>query len=640
MNTMYRLALLDMPFSDLALPSIALTQLKAVAEQRFSRQITVEIIYLNQEFAKYLGLQFYNHLTDSFESLNTGLGDWFFRQVAFPELPDNSEKYFRRYFPADNPATRKLKNWIMQKRPGLDRMMDQMIMAHQLDSAHIVGFTSMFMQNAACFAMARKLKALTPELITVIGGANCEYPMGRVIAENVPDIDFVFSGPALKSFVNFLEQYVNGNLAQVASIRGVFSKLRAPKAQGPETIGEDLDIDTVIELNYDPFLQTLDSNFPNGEVKPALPFETSRGCWWGERAHCTFCGLNGVSMGYRAMGPERAIALFNSLFRYSGRVSRLSAVDNILPKTYLKEVLPHLETPADMTIFYEVKADLSEEDVATLARARVNRIQPGIESLATSTLKLMKKGTTVFQNLTLLKRCALYDVQPVWNLLVGFPGESEAIYSRYMEILPLLFHLPPPTGVYPVRFDRFSPYHDQAASYGLDLHPLDFYSLIYPFEEADFYDFAYYFADKNIQADYFTAVARWLGKLRTKVNEWQGLRNRADGGNLPRLYFKANSTTICDSRSAPAAEYNIGRTGKLVLEHLSKPTRMDELLKVFVTMHGMDVSKELELLQRRGLIFQEGDRFFSLLLEDEYGSRRTQAINQQAVQGQACSLPA
>ncbi len=136
-----------------------------------------------------------------------------------------------------------------------------------------------------------------------------------------------------------------------------------------------------------------------------------------------------------------------------------------------------------MEIFYEVKADLNEEEIAVLAKSGVTQIQPGIEALATSTLKLMKKGTTVFQNLKLLKLCSLYGVQPHWNLLLGFPGESEETYRKYVEMLPLLTHLHPPSGAYPVRFDRFSPYYYQAESYGLDLRPLDFYALIYPFKE-------------------------------------------------------------------------------------------------------------------------------------------------------------
>lgn len=90
----------------------------------------------------------------------------------------------------------------------------------------------------------------------------------------------------------------------------------------------------------------------------------------------------------------------------------------------------------------------------------------------------MKKGTTVFQNLNLLRWCFTYEISPIWNLLVGFPGEGEEIYRRYLEILPLLFHLPPPSGVYPVRFDRFSPYHNHPEAYARSLqHGFLFFSL-------------------------------------------------------------------------------------------------------------------------------------------------------------------
>src|SRR5262249_26047202 len=147
---------------------------------------------------------------------------------------------------------------------------------------------------------------------------------------------------------------------------------------------------------------------------------------------------------------------------------------------YLKDVLPLLETPSNMDIFYEVKADLSEDDFVVLQKSRVKLIQPGIESLATSTLKLIKKGTTSFQNINFLKMSVLYGIKPTWNLLIGFPGEGAEVYQRYLEVIPLLVHLEPPSGVYPVRFDRFSPYYNQARSYGLDLHPMEFYSFIYP----------------------------------------------------------------------------------------------------------------------------------------------------------------
>jgi ribosomal peptide maturation radical SAM protein 1 len=619
---MFRICLVNMPFSNLALPSIALTQIKSVVDAKFKDKVAVDIQYLSHDVAKFLNVDFYGFLATSMESLNTGLGDWLFRQAAFPELPDNTEKYFERYFPTRTTETELLKKLIRQKRPGLDALLDELIERYDLASAQVVGFTSMFMQNTANFALARKLKKLNPALLTVMGGANCEFPMGGVIAERCKEIDFVFSGPALRSFPDFIGYCLNGEISKASSIRGVFAAGTRPNQTGPATIGDELDISTPVDLNYASFMRRLEEYFPNREVKPVLTLETSRGCWWGERAHCTFCGLNGVSMGYRSAKPELAIELFNSLFQYSGKVTRLMAVDNILPKSYFQEVLPFLNTPSDMEIFYEVKADLSEQDMAALAKAGVKQIQPGIEALATPTLKLMKKGTTVFQNLKLLKLCALYSIQPHWNLLLGFPGEGEASYRIYVESIPRLLHLHPPSGAYPVRFDRFSPYHDQAEKYGLDLLPLDFYSLIYPFEKADLEQFAYYFADQNLRAEYFITMAKWIGKVRASVAQWQ---KRWNESRLPppRLHFKGNSQIIYDSRSGSIIEHHVGEIGLAILKHLTKPTRTEELFRVFP--EGM-VAEQIAKLQEYGLLFQEDDRLFSLVLEDEHGSRTSCSV--------------
>lgn len=615
---MYRVCLINMPFSDLGMPSIALSQLKSVVESRFKGKVSVEVIYLNYDIAKYLGLDLHQYLANSAESLNTGLGDWFFRQAAFPELPDNTEEYLMRYFPAKTAKSQKLKDWIAQKRQGLPALIDRLVSKYQLDQAQIVGLTSMFMQNVPSFSLIRKVKERNPNAITVMGGANCEFPMGAVIAKRFRWVDFVFSGPALKSFPDFLQCCLEGDTEKRSTIRGIFSKESCSES-GPATVGEELSIDTYLDVDYEPFVSMFEANFSSEEVKPSLPFETSRGCWWGERAHCTFCGLNSASMGYRAMSPELALKQFNYLFSFSGRIARLSGVDNILPKNYVSQVLPFLDTPPDMYIFYEVKADLSEQQMAALTKAGVTHIQPGIESLATSTLKLMKKGITSFQNLKLLGLCALYNTNPSWNLLIGFPGEDEQVYRRYTEFLPLLFHLPPPTGVYPVRFDRFSPYYDQASTYGLDLHPLDFYFLVYPFEEADLEKLAYYFTDRNIQADYFMKVAKWIGRIRARVSQW--LERWSDKVLPPRLYLKEGSSVIYDSRSGSAIEYRLEESARAVLSHLSIPTRMEELLKVFPLSKGFDISKEIAFLMEKGLIFQEGDRFFNLVLEGDHGSK-------------------
>ena len=614
---MFKICLINMPFAVLHLPSIALTQIRSIMQREFGDRVSVDTMYLNHDFADFLGVANYYVVTGSQESQNTGFGDWFFREAAFPELLPNTEEYFRRYFP-QREMREELKNSpLVAKRPEVGPFLDELIDRYRLDQADLVGFTSMFSQNLACFALARKIKERNPEVVTVIGGANCEWPMGQEIAWHVKQIDYVFSGGALKSFPAFVKHYLNNELEQCRNIKGVFCK-DSPALSPPfPVIGEELPIDADLELDYSSYLEVMEKSFPEGDIKPTLLFETSRGCWWGERAHCTFCGLNGSTMNYRAMRADKAINLIESLFKYSAKAPRLAAVDNILPKSYPKEVFPALTPPPDVSMFYEVKADLSEEDMQALARARVTRVQPGIEALATSTLKLMRKGTNAFQNLTLLKHCLTYQIFPSWNLLVGFPGEEEEVFQKYLGDIPLLTHLPPPADAVPVRFDRYSPYFVKAEHYGLDLTPLDYYSLTYPFKEETLANLAYYFDDRNISPPYRVKMSKYIDRLREKVAYW---RSRWEGERTaphPRLYFKPDSTVIYDSRGPEEIEHQVGQIGKQLLEYLAEPKRLHELPKAVSEIPGFNMERKIGLLQRQGLIFQEGDRLMSLVMPKE-----------------------
>jgi ribosomal peptide maturation radical SAM protein 1 len=611
---MYKIALINMPFADLAMPSIALTQLRAVVEQRFKDQVSIDIYYLNHDFARYLGLELYDRITHSADSQNAGLGDWFFRQTAFPELANNAGVYLSRYFPFHTEEMNKLKSGLLEKRRGLDQFLDSLIAAYRFDQVQLVGFTSMFQQSAAAFSMARRLKECESKPIVVMGGANCESPMGQVIVKEVTPVDYVFSGPGLKSFPDFVQHCLNGEPGRASAIKGVFTKRNYIFQSGADAIGEELSIDVPVELDYRQFLYNLTQNFPEGEVDPILLFETSRGCWWGERAHCTFCGLNGVSMAYRAMSPDRALKQFESLFEFAPQVSRMDAVDNILPKSYFKEVLPHIKTPENVSLFYEVKADLSESDVQTLANARVRIIQPGIESLATSTLKLMKKGTSAFRNLALLKFCATYGIEPLWNLLIGFPGEGADVYRKYIDDLPLLTHLYPPSGVYPVRFDRYSPYFMKAKEYGLDLHPLDYYSLIYPFPAEALNDLAYYFADVNIGAEYAQTVSQWIGKIREKIDCWHEVWKSHDDHPVLLLYKHGDQHMIRDSRSGELKEYPITAVSARILNLMADTKRIGDVNKEFTNGSSIDAAKEIAVLREKRLLFEEDNRFMSLPL--------------------------
>ncbi|MEM7396899.1 MAG: RiPP maturation radical SAM C-methyltransferase, partial [Verrucomicrobiota bacterium] len=348
------------------------------------------------------------------------------------------------------------------------------------------------------FALAKRLKLAKPEIVTVIGGAAVDGKLGQEFSRQVEQMDYIFSGPGLMSFSTFVENLLNDDHEANEGIHGVFSKTNEDRWQDEKPkgelfkfqangksvamMGEDFDIDADIPLDYGPFLDAFETVFPDGGLKPVLLFETSRGCWWAEKSVCTFCGLNGVRQVQHWMKPDMALKHIESLFQWVPRCSSFIAVDTIIPPPYIKDVFPRLKPPPEMKMLYELRAVIGEEDVEVLNRAGVAAFQPGIEALSTSTLKLMAKGTTVFQNLLFLKICSRHPVSLDWNLLICSPGEPEETFEKYRRDLPLLMHLAPPSGVYPISFVRYSRYFDNAESFGLDLEPQDFYRLTYPFE--------------------------------------------------------------------------------------------------------------------------------------------------------------
>ena len=619
---MCRISLVNMPFADCRSPCLALTQLRSIIQsQSYSYAVSVDIAYANLNFASFLGRRAYESVSFGFELPYAGFGDWLFRRVAFPGLTDNTAEYFECYLGRkkadDAPYAREI---VANHLSKMESHIDSIIDLYSLDKADIVGMTSTFMQNVASFALARLIKKRNPAVVTVIGGSNCQFPMGQIIADQINDIDYVFSGPALKSFPSFIEAYLNQRLPEASSIPGVLTKRSIDSRPKSETIGDDLSFDTMVEIDYSDFLQQRMQSPIYGKEKAVYHFETSRGCWWGQRAHCTFCGLNGESMAYRAMSPSMALEQFRKMFQYSSKFNVFMAIDNICPKNYFTDVFPHLETPSDSVIFYEVKADLSESDIANLERAGVRRVQPGIESLITSTLKEMRKGTTAPQNINLLKLCTLYGVKPQWNLLVGFPGERAAVYRRYLEILPLVSHLEPPSGVFSVRYDRFSPYHNHPENYGLDLHPMKFYSFIYPFDTKSLNDFAYYFSDGNVSSTYLNDLAEWIGKLQKAMVNWQDSWSAKKGGLAADLYFRKENNSVVDTRSGVLVEHSIGREGIYVLECLNRALRKEELSKLWPADQLNNLDTIMKNLIQKGLLFQEGDRFLSLVLDGPRGS--------------------
>jgi ribosomal peptide maturation radical SAM protein 1 len=609
-----RIAFVNMPFADWHRPSLALSQMTSMIRRDFADEITADIFYVNQDMADLLGTENYEAICQVPHHLNSGLGDWLFRHIAFPEAPDNWEAYFKRFYPGKYWTAHR--DQVLAVRPHLNRFCEDVIDRYRLADADIVGFTSMFAQNVPSMALARMIKERNPDALIVLGGANCEAPMGAVIAEMVPAVDFVFSGPALETFPSFLRAVIDGDPRAADAIPGIVSRRNCHEPGARVALGREHDINDACPPAYESFTRALDDHDDlrrSGSQNPVLPFETSRGCWWGQRSHCTFCGLNGQSMGYRAMAADLAVEQFTWLFGFADRYLQLTCTDNIMPRNYPAEVFEKLEPPDGVEIFYEVKLPLSRRDMKRLVDAHVTTVQPGIEALATSTLKLMGKGTTAFQNIQFLKSCTEFNIAPTWNLLIGFPGEDVAVYERYVHYIPHLIHLAPPGGVSMVRFDRFSPYFDNRGDYGLDLHPMDNYALTYPFGPGSLSDLAYFFADHNI-APYALNAIQWHGQLTELVDEWIAVWRGAEPRVLRLEGPDATGWSIRDSRSGRSVVYPTDEPMGLLIRRLSSPRRQEQ---VEWPGGSDDLSTRLAWLRERAMLFEEDGRILSLVVSGD-----------------------
>ena len=626
-----RIALVNMPFSSLQIPSIALHQLEEVLAEKFRDDVEVTIHYLNHDFGALAGTDIYTWISESLAGHTCGFGEWLFRAAAFPEHGDNTETYFKRYAHHFGPEQiERYHRDLAPIRAELPKTLDTMIDRHGLADADVVGLTSMFFQNVPSFALARRLKEGGSKATVVMGGANCEGTMGIEIVNHVPWMDFVFSGHALVTFPEFIKRFRAGDPDALHKVNGVYSRRNSrsiaalspadrPDRPGAAKPDEQLDgitwtvpertVDRPTALNYDLYLESYEGHFGDHRREEIeLLFETSRGCWWGEKAHCTFCGLNGATMNFREMGVSLARQTIEAMVeRYSDRVDRFASVDNIIPKSYVTDLLPDLKVPDHVTLFYEVKADLKREHLQTMAKARVVEVQPGVESIATETLKLMRKGTNAFNNIRFLSDCAAEGVKPVWNLLVGFPGESAETYEMYRQNLPRLTHLPPPSGVFPVRFDRFSPYFNESDEFGLDLEPLDYHDMIYPFDDTVMSNMAYYFRDRNIESTYQTDLANHLAHLRENVARWRTRWESEGGAPRLRLIQDDYGWLVEDSRSGHLVEHELEDEDVDLLREVEKPSSAAAMREKY--------AESFDLLVRLGLLFEERGRVMSLVFE-------------------------
>jgi ribosomal peptide maturation radical SAM protein 1 len=490
-----------MPYAAIERPSIGLGLLVSVlAEEGISSVVE----YANLRFAEKVGLRRYKFIMTAPTTFL--IGEWTFARAAFPEAAERDERYLtllgesvaQSGTSSYNAAT--VVDDVRALRAAAGEFIEDIAQRVLATGVRIVACTSTFEQHVASLAVLKRVRELDPAIITMIGGANCETVMGSATHRCFPWVDYVVSGEA-DGLIAGLCRLVLAHGRDVpvadlpAGVLGPHHRVQDPGSRTSRALPRALfrDLDRLPVPDFADYFAALGESAVRDRIRPGLPLETSRGCWWGDKHQCTFCGLNGSSMAFRSKSPDKVIAEIQELERRH-EISGFEVVDNILDMKYFNSLVPFLaDQDANRSFFYEVKANLSYGQLQMLAKAGIRWLQPGIESLHSEVLRLMGKGVRGWQNIQLLRWASELGVRLSWSIIWGFPGERESYYRDMEERIPLLEHLQPPGGINHVRYDRYSVYHRDAQKMNMILLPVPAMAFVYPVGPCDLDDLTYFF---------------------------------------------------------------------------------------------------------------------------------------------------
>lgn len=612
---MKKVLLLSMPMGALERPSLGLSLLKA---RLFESGYQCDVRYLAFSFAEFIGQQDYQWLC--YELPYTAFaGDWSFTQALYGDQPELERAYLDDILRDAWRLSQTDIARLLRIRSLVPHFMDHCLNSVPWDDYAVVGFTSTFEQNIASLALAKRLKQKHPRISIVFGGANWEAEMGQELHRKFPFVDYVCSGEAEQSFPALVGRILartsmNGKHKPIPGIVYRDRSKQSVSTGAPEMIR---DMDALPLPDFSDYFQDLRQCTVSAPVSPTLLFETSRGCWWGAKSHCTFCGLNGGTMAFRSKSPRRALDELEHLVD-RWQMTNVEVVDNILDMKYFNDMLPALaRAKRSLQIFYEVKSNLSRTQVRLLHEAGVNRIQPGIESLSDHVLKLMRKGTTALRNIQLMKWAREFDITVEWNILYGFPGETPDDYRRILDLLRAIRFLRPPCAAGPIRLDRFSPYHNSPGEFGLtNVRPMKTYRYLYPFDEESLKRIAYYF-DFDYESD--RDPTGYAAEVVAFVNEW---RSSPDAGTLRSVTRPDGSLVIFDTRpGATVPELTLSGLDQAAYEFCDELQAGSNIIRHLralfpaVNFSDQQVFEFLKSLVENKLMVTDGHNYLSLALQ-------------------------
>ncbi len=566
-----------------------------------SQGMDCDVLYANLSFAARVGDATYRRIM--IPRHGKPLGEAVFAQEVYSGLPHPAPLFATATenapnFPWDEPAAgERCYDICRAQTPGF---LEETAAAVADLAPKIVGFTATVQQTMASLAIAKTVKALRPEIFTMLGGDASRLPMGQALAEIAPMLDCVVAGEADLVFPHLCQDYLQGGASPPWVIEC------APPTE----------LDQVAAPDYSSYLRQLGDLQAAGGLPETYPnhllFESSRGCWWADKSRCRFCGL--VHAGYRRKSGARIVAeLRAAAERHPGVL--LQAADCVMPSGMPHEILPELiEDGFRHPLQWAIRPDLTPAELLLMKKAGFAHVQPGIESLCPSILTAFRKGARAHQNIALLREGRSLHLDVTWNFLFRIPGDDLEEYAALVRLLPALSHLQPPMTFSSIVLQRTSPFLEDAGRFGFhEVRPSPVYRYLYP-PETRIADIALDFQGRwhsaldeapELRADLEESLRSWMTTWR-------------DPGTHPALFkvpLAGGRVVVQDTRPCAKEAIVLGDAKYAdALAYFDAPRTKRQAEEVA----GAAVADLLE----RGFVIDWDDRYLSLVTRG-HGTSRT-----------------
>jgi ribosomal peptide maturation radical SAM protein 1 len=586
-----------MPFVNNEWPSLGLPLLKACL---IKEDISCDIFYANLVFEKIIGKEVYTKIPNGSQLL----AEILFSEFFWGKKVENLEKQFNQ---------REI-NVIKYCLSKVEAFIEYCLTNIQWDKYSLVGFTVWEGQVLACLSLARMIKKKFPDKTVAFGGPNCRGIQGETFLEIFPFVDYVFQGEGEYSFTEFVKCFMTGN--SFKGIAGIKIKTLEGKRYLVSTDNEE-DLNKFPIPVFDDWVEQK-RKFSNDKAGIIIPYEMSRGCYWGR---CKICSTSKEDLKFRRKKIPQIINELNEI-RDNYKPDGIIFSDSVVALKQFVHVLNHgndrLPWP---NLIFMTRADLKKEHLKQLKSIRIKDMQIwiGIESVNPQTLMRMDKGCSLLENLQVIKWCTELNITVNWNILYGSLNEDISYYNDLNNILPSIYHLHPALHPRPVNVLRFSGLYDEYPGFNYsEVKSIHFYDFVYPGlekEKVDKLAFQFYFPETVDNSKKIKDI------VQKQMVHWKSNWNKR---HLFNLLIKScmGYDIILDSRKVTKKKfYRLTGEKRIIFQACDTNKSLKELKDYLASgpyqIEEPEILKHLEWFMDKRLILEHDHKYLSLAVSTD-----------------------